>query len=522
MVITIRKVLFALIIIIFIMGGLISGCTKLLSVKASQYAFLEIKESMISKDKEIDNEIEKVLQNKSNSFENPLVIQDPFDVAPLTALIVFNTEKEVSIRMTIAGDTAADTIKYEFPKTMEHRIPVIGLYPNRQNKVIIEQQVGDQIIEIKELNIETEPLPQSLEDIVEVTNSQGPAVNGITVVSGGPFNTPYAFDSSGNIRWFLKTQTEGHGYFPMANGRFMIMSSDSMLSTEKRQYATLLYDMDFLGRLHTIYFIPKGAHHEVIEKTSNGNLLVLSNSLEDHVEDLVVEIDRTTGEVIKELKLGDVIKDTYDEILDWAHMNSISYNSEDDSVILSVRNLSAAIKINWSTQELKWILSDPRIWAGTEYEDYLLKPMGSTLWHYEQHTVYEHEEDLDNNPETLDMILFDNRVIRNNLINVAIDEDAERSSVAQYSIDEKNKTVIQMRRFPNALAYITSNYQLFYDKDRLIANHGSLMSDDATWGEIYEYKFSTGELVRSYKTKYSSYRAYRQDFDFETTSKPLE
>lgn len=478
--------------------------------------------SKVSRDSKIDSEIQKLLTDKTNSFEDPLIIQDPFDAAPLTAMAVFNTEKEVQIRMTVVGDTEADTYKYEFPKASEHRIPILGLYPDRENTVILELIGEGKVAERKELKIKTEPLPKEFENMVEVTNSQGKAVEGITISSGAAFKTPYAFDSSGKVRWYLKVQTEGHGYFPMANGRFMIMTADLMLTTEKRNYTTALYDMDFLGRLHRIYNVPKGAHHEAMEKTPNGNLLVLSNSLENHVEDLVVEIHRKTGELIKELKLGNVIKDTYDKTLDWAHMNSISYNAKDDSVILSVRNLSAAVKIHWYTQELKWILSDLRIWEGTGYEEYVLKPIGSTVWHYEQHTVNEHSEDLDNNPETLDVLMFDNRVIRNSLIDEKIEEDAGRSSVTQYAIDENNKTVTQIKRFPNTLAYLTSNYQLFYDKDRLLENHASIRSGNVFWGEIYEYAFSTGELLRSYKTKYSSYRAYRQNFDFVSTSKPME
>jgi len=465
----------------------------------------------ISRDNEIDNEIQNLLKDESFTFEAPLIIQDPYDIAPLTALAVFNTEKEVTIGLTILGDTPFDTFKFEFPKATEHRIPIIGLYPNRENTIILEQINQGEIKERKELKIKTEPLPEKLHNMVEVTNSKGKPIEGITIVSGGDVKTPFAFDSSGEIRWYLNTETEGHGYFPLSDGKFIIMSSDSMITTKKRQYATLLYNMDFLGKLHRDYFVPKGAHHEVIEKKPDGNLLVLSNSMENHVEDSVVEIDRITGKVIKELKLGDIIKDTYDDILDWAHINSISYNIEDDSIILSVRNVSAAVKIDWSTDELKWILSDPRIWKGTNYEEYVLKPEGPTLWHYEQHTVYEEKDDIDSNPETLDIIMFDNRVIRNSLIDVGIEEDLDKSSVTQYAINEKNGTVRQVKRFPNTLAYITSNYQLFYDKDRIIANHASARSGDTHWGEIYKYKYSTGEILRSYKIRKGFYRAYKQN-----------
>ncbi len=495
---------------------------KISELNAKISSSLKIIDSLPDKHYKIDADIENAVNDKNNTFDKPLVIQDPYDIAPLTALAVFYTENNVGIRMTIEGDTKSDTFVYEFPKANGHRIPIIGLYPDRENTVVLEEIYNGQTTEKKELKIKTDPLPNSLQGMVEVTDSEREAVEGITIVSGQYSNIPYAFDSSGNIRWYIRVTTEGHGYFPMANGRFMLMNVDAMIPTLKRPYASQVYDMDFLGRVHNIYMIPNGTHHDIQEKTPNGNLLVLSNSLVNHVEDMVVEIDRKTGKVIKKLYLSDVIKDTYNTKLDWAHLNSISFNAKEDSVILSVRDVSSAVKLDWATGKIKWILSDPRIWKGTPYEKYVLKPDGPTMWHYEEHAAYQMPEDLDNNPKTIDIMMFDNRTLLNEPVKSNVTKGLGQSAVTQYAVDEKNGTVKQVRRFPNAYSYITSNYQLFYDKDRLIASHGSIYIDKNSWGEIYEYEYSTGKLVRSYKTKKTFYRAYRQQFDYKSCSTPME
>ena len=36
---------------------------------------------------------------------------------------------------------------------------------------------------------------------------------------------------------------------------------------------TNLYEMDYLGRAYTMYYVAGGNHHEVIEKEPDGNLL---------------------------------------------------------------------------------------------------------------------------------------------------------------------------------------------------------------------------------------------------------
>src|SRR5660397_130545 len=124
--------------------------------------------------------------------------------------------------------------------------------------------------------------------------------------------------------------------------------------------------------------------------------------------------------------------------------------------------------------------SRSKIWEGTEYEKYLLTSLNDDdKWFYEQHSVFE-VEDLDNNPDTLDLMVFDNRILRSKTMTVEIKEDLEISSVVYYAVDEENKTVEEKRRFSNSHAFITSNYELIIEEDRLFANHGSLRpSSDA-------------------------------------------
>ena len=499
--------------------------TEMTSEKVVSKANFEINNTVVSlpeKHREIDLEIDGAAKDKSNTFEMPLIIQDPFDISPLTAVAVFYTNKNVAIRMTVVGDTKADTYTYNFPAAKAHRLPIIGLYAARENTVILEQ-LGVSTGKVKnEIKIITEPLPSLLSKNVEVTLAKGAAVNGITVISGLHSKTPYAFDTSGKIRWYIKVTSESYGYFPMSNERFMLMNVDGMVPTKVKPFSAEVYDMDFLGRVHNIYLVPKGAHHEIIEKTPNGNLLMLSNSINNHEEDSIVEIDRTTGKVVKFLSLSDVIKNTHDKPYDWAHINAISYNLKENTVILSCRNISSVVKLNWSSHKLLWILADPTIWKNTTYEKYVLKPVGPTIWHYEQHAAYDMLQDLDNNPKTMDLMLFDNRSFSIVPVKLNIKTELNTSSVVHYSIDEKAGTVKQLKRITNVHSDITSNFTLFSNQNRLVAYHGSVAGTSKQIGQIFEYEYSTGKLLRSYKTSDSFYRGYRQNFNYAAVNQPME
>lgn len=487
---------------------------------------LKIQQDIINENNQTYDEILEILRDEEPSFQDALVYMNPYKVSPLSALVAFQTDDDVSVRVEVTGDTTGDTVVYELSSGKEHLVPILGLYPDRVNRVTLSLMKDGIALDERILSLKTDPLPEALKNMVTITKADATPYPGLTLVSGGFLRNPYMFDSSGVIRWYLTVESDAHGYFPSSSDRFFLIAGYSMIQTETREYARFIFEMDYLGRLHKVYDIPGGVHHEVVEKEPGGNLLILGNSLDGHVEDTIAEIDRDTGKIVKEINLALYITNTkYNDRYDWAHINSLSYNREEGTMILSPRDVSSVMKIDWDKEEILWILSDPEIWKGTPYESYVLNPLGDSFWHYEQHAAFDMSEDLDGNPSTLDLMLFDNRTIRNELNTVPIKGDEGRSSVTQYAIDETAKTVTQVRRFPNSHAIITSNFEIYLEENRLIANHGSVRPTPDSpltdmYGEIFEYEFSTGQLLHQYSLKSGFYRAHRVNFiDLLKTSK---
>ena len=115
-------------------------------------------------------------------------------------------------------------------------------------------------------------------------------------------NLPVAYDYNGDIRWYTNIPLAFAPVF-LDNGHLLI-GTNRLLSDP--YYTTGLFEMDLLGKVYKEYTIPGGYHHDVHEM-ENGNLLVLSNDFDGTVEDIVVEIDRLSGEVIKSWDIGDYI-----------------------------------------------------------------------------------------------------------------------------------------------------------------------------------------------------------------------
>ena len=87
-------------------------------------------------------ELEKEFTSKGYTLDNPNIIVDPYHNSPLTALVIFETEESLSPTVTIEGSDELTTYTHEFSKKKTHYLPIYGLYPDKENKVIFGGRLG--------------------------------------------------------------------------------------------------------------------------------------------------------------------------------------------------------------------------------------------------------------------------------------------------------------------------------------------------------------------------------------------
>ena len=86
---------------------------------------------------EIDQQLQAEQEN-GYTWDDPMVILNPYQISPLTAVVLFDTEEEYGVRFTVKGKTAAADISGEIDAASSHRVPIIGLYPGEDNTVVLE------------------------------------------------------------------------------------------------------------------------------------------------------------------------------------------------------------------------------------------------------------------------------------------------------------------------------------------------------------------------------------------------
>ncbi len=469
-------------------------------------------ESLVASSLAIDALVEEELNSGSYTWESPLAITDPYQNSPLAGLILFQTEQPCSVRVTVKGKTAAADIVSTLSPAAMHRVPVIGLYPGQDNTVILEMldEKGD-VSASQEISMYADELPESLQGMVEPITVTQEGAYGLTMVYGLSCSHPFAYDCNGDIRWYLDRKVENYGMYLLSDGHLIMQDGTGYTPNLEKPQSTNLYELDCLGRYYRMYYLANGSHHEVIEKTPGGNLLCLTSSLEDHYEDEIVEIDRKTGEIVNELELIDIFGDTYTDKLDWAHINTVSWQEEGDTILISCRNLHSVIKIGWTDHELVWILSDPRFWAGTDFEKYVLDPEGDFAWQYQQHSSYQLEQDLDGDPETVEISLFDNHT--HNYRKLDFYDNLKDSYVKIFSVNEKERTVSLTKEIPVIRSTITSI--AIYDEKSghifamcgHIHNKTAKKENNGYRGMTYEFDYQSGDLLAQFAIKNKYYRA---------------
>lgn len=469
--------------------------------------------------------IDKQATGGRYSFHLPLVIMNPYGYTPLTALAVFTTKHPCRIRCTVPSKEGIKDICTTSDRQTVHRVPILGLYPNSTNSVTLEMLADDDsATEAITFPLQAPDVPASLRGVVKVQKHTASSSFPLILVNGGTTDFPYAFDEAGDIRFVLTVPTKTYGLYLMSGGKFLQQPPDIVEPSYSNPHAVMLNEMDYLGRVYRTYFVPHGTHHDVQEMTPGGNILAAYSTLEECMENSVIEIDRETGDIIKHIDLCPLLDEAPHSIVDWIHVNSVCYNADDHTVLVNSRNLHSTVLLDWETGEVKWLLGNPAFWKGTNMESKLLTFTDPDMpWFFQAHSAYFLPKAADENPDIRHMIIFDNHWQKRTPIDF-FDESRKGSYVKFYRIDEKKRTVTFIKEFESLKTPLRSIGHYVPESRRVFVMSAYLekTTDDGCDGIIYEYDYETGELYNQYGTFHSYFRAYAFEPHMETACTPMD
>ncbi len=399
--------------------------------------------------------------NGNYTIQNPYIIVDPYEFNPLSAMVIFDHQGEGDITVNVAGRDAFSNIEYvKSGNSGRYEIPVIGLYAGTKNSVTLSDALGETVT----LSIETEPLPTDFQQYTLIASKPDRMEPGVTLFTAC-FEHSYSaiLDCYGEVRGYISNMYMGHGtsMSVLENGR-MLATGD--LSRFVPYNMKTVWEFNWLGKIFVEYQVVNGVHHDLSE-LENGDFIATSNHYDMFVtgtrEDVVIVIDRDTGLVKREYDFRNILDETrhmYNHFdpdienvtnIDWMHANAALYYEPNNSIIVSSPIQSYIVSINADTEEIQWILGSHENFDGSSayLKEYLLTPIGNDFeWQWGQHQP-QILPDFDNNPDTIDMMIFDNGQSRSAFEETSIAPANNYSRAVHFRINTKEMIVEQIWQY---------------------------------------------------------------------------
>ena len=457
----------------------------------------------------IDEAIKNYINDESIKIDDPEVLVNPYKISPLTALIIFHTNNDVSYSVYLNNQLLTKT---EYSK--QHSIPIYGLNVKKEN--IVKLQGSDN--SSKELTIETSNDNYSV--IVDTNNVSNDNYYFITSIDDP---RSYAINNKGETVWFLNL-AGGQDMEFLSNGHMLINNGSS---TGLNSYSGF-YEVDYFGKIYKSYSLKNNYHHEVNE-LSNGDLIVAGDKTDSKFsESYIYTVSKDSGEEIQSLDLYDVfanVDEAFTKSLGSFDMinNSIDYNESSKDLILSLRGLNAVMSINYETKQINWILGDQKNFS-QNFSKYLLKSSDNSRLPLGQHTAFITSEGY--------LGLLNNDYDVTNTDKISLKEyTSNYSSATYYQIDKSNMTYKSVWNYidqDHVFNYALSSFNISKDKHKIINfgwsfdsklyQRGASIYDET--GESYSRIVDLDEnnnIVFRAKTASNNYRVFKNKFYGEKT-----
>lgn len=458
----------------------------------------------------------------SDLFESVELEINALSYAPLTAELKLKTREVVGVEIVVLGKNgSASNISNRFSeRSTNFTLDILGLYADYLNEVEVRLLDGNgNPLESRIFEIQTSPLILDLPEIAIDVQSNATTAQ-LNLVNYFGFNEdfrpqrPFIFDQFGDIRWYLDYSNHpllselfyDNGMTQLENGNLLF--GDGSTGS--------LYEVDFAGRILNSWSLQGyGFHHHVIEKLTGNFLVTVNDPSKTTVEDVVLEIDRQSGQINTIWDLNDSLDNTRrawptdlaDLNIDWFHANAIDYDASDDTIVVSGRT-QGIVKLN-SENEVSYILAPHRGWSTSgnsiDLKQFLLTPLDAN------NQPITDSEVLDGNVNHPDfewswyqhspiflpngnLMVFDNGDNRNYF------NAGPYSRAVEYEIDEANKTIKQVwsygkERGEETYSRIVSKVSYVASNNSVLFTPGAATNAGVPAGKVVEIDHATKNVL---------------------------
>jgi arylsulfate sulfotransferase len=431
------------------------------------------------------------------------IVVDPFGTAPLSAVlsVTLPAAGQLSIRVHGQDGPASDWKLPARAHGKKHTRPIVGLYADADNEVTVTFTRRDATVRrSKTFTLATRGLHHAVPLFIVRKPYAMPEQNMGFLLNYRTLNYPLLTDAFGKVRWMLKSPEVGtrRGMQRLQNGNFAFASV--------QEHVVRVYS--WVGELLEDIAVPapwKRPHHDLVEMPNGNFLVTVEETGAETVEDIIIELDRASGQVVHVWDLKDVLpQDHFDlrrDPRDWVHVNGVVYDARDDTLIVSSQR-QGVFKVT-RDNEVKWLLGRDGWPAELQASVLTLSPGTETVWG--QHA-----------PELLpngNVIVFDNGPGRE------YGAAAQFSRIVEYRIDaaDVGGTATQVfeygRNRPELFSPMVSDVDAYASGNRLMVSGAPTREFTYVSPTEFSAKWVDTDLVKAWITEVDP----RGNIEFEMT-----
>ncbi len=415
--------------------------------------------------------------------EEATIQRNPNPAVPQAAVVSFSAGGPVETTLTISTGQHGWQLSYDSSRDPAAGLPVVGLYPGAEHEVTvaIRDEAGAET-KSEPLRFTAPPLPDRKEEFppIDVTvNERDQLEPGYVLFNprrgrpgrgnrhfGANFGMLLIVDYEGTPLWYYNSDSRISDFEILSNGNIIYVTQDFRV-----------VEIDWLGNVVRQWHAanrPQGPHqgaikvdgtdtfHHEIDELPNGNLAVLGSewrTIDNYytdeyderaprkaqkvVGDVILEFERNTGKVVWRWRAFDHLDpfrigyETFSGywgrrgflgMVDWSHANNLLYDETDDSYVVNFRYQAAAVKIDRSTQQIKWIFGEPTGWG--RLSDKVFRLEGNGRWPFHQHAPTPTPNGT--------LLVFDNGNYQRRPFDKPLPPTATYTRAVEYSLDEDN------------------------------------------------------------------------------------
>ena len=414
----------------------------------------------------INDEINGYILDRSISFKSPKVILDPYNNSPLSAIIIFSTDKITGIKLYVN-----DVFMTNVEKSLSHVIPVYGLRENYNNKVTLIDDFNNK----NDVYIKTAKITDDNFYEYSTTNESNEYLF-VNSPSG-----KYVIDNEGYISWYGD-----------------ISSLDIDINSDKKIYfideRSRIIERDYMGKISRTYYNDRYSYSSHrITKTNNEFIILIDYS------NVILFVDYNNGKILNRISLAEIFKsidnnfDLSDELF---YVNYFDYDEKNNTILISIRGLHTIVNYDLNTNEISWIFTNNEIFS-SKFDKYKIN-LVSGKYFYGQHT-----------PILIGNLLY---VFNNN--NFYVEEKNDTSSALIYEINGMNAREV----YSYDSKYISMWYGSFYQKNDIKnINFGRINNGDNPDYSVVLDIDKNNNIISKFKSDYLIYESFRDSFYDDVT-----